>query len=422
MDSSPRVVRVWTFWAALLALVAASAIATPPALSGWTQLSTQHLKLVTDGDEAPARSLLRALEVMRLALSELGFGRVSGAGLPTTVFAFGTSGSYQPFRLHERSGQFFATPYENLIVVDALARSRSASVIASHEYLHALVSESGLSVPLWLNEGLAEYYSTIQVVGSRVVLGAPPPRHRRLLRGHAFLPFEQWLGTESRSNEYLDHEKASRFYAQSWLLVHYLMSDRERARQVAVFLDLRERGISNAVAFQQAFDLDRNELDKRLRSYLNQRRLPSFELSATVESTATRVDVQPLRPAEASMVLGLLATEQTRWHPTPQRVALAESLLSGAGRLAPLDGDVVAARAYLAETLGDRPSATALYERALYLDARNARSYALYARFLLDPDDEPVPAEDAEKARLALERALEIVPEHRALRALRSSL
>ena len=404
-----------------LVLVSAAATAqTSPSLSGWHQLSTPHLRVLTDGSDDESRALLRSLEMMRATLVRLAFPHSAGGQVPTRLILF-TAGSYEPFSLRGRSGQFFMTPYESLIVVDAADRSRPARVIAFHEYLHALVSESGLRVPLWLNEGLAEYYSTLRVTGSRVVLGEPPPRHRRLLRGRAFLSFEELLGLESGASDYLDHEKASRFYAQSWLLVHFLMSDAERSGQMAAFLALGDRGVPTSAAFERAFGLESQQLDAELRRYLNRRRLPSFGLTVDVAAQTLEVVETALSEAEISLALGLVAAEQSKWDPRPGRVALAEALLEEATRQAPEDGDVVAARAYLAATLGQRTAAEALYERALYLDAQSARSYALYARLLLADVSGPEPRV-AEQARLVVGRALELVPEHPGLQALQAGL
>ena len=81
----------------------------------------------------------------------------------------------------------------------------------------------------------------------------------------------------------------------------------------------------------------------------------------------------------------------------------------------------MAVQAYLAESVGRVRSARELYERALYLDARSARSYALYARCLLAQAADGVDSEGAQRARLVLDRALEIDPQHAGLRSMRAS-
>src|SRR5260370_7433582 len=43
--------------------------------------------------------------------------------------------------------------------------------VAIHEYTHLVVEHSGLPLPPWLNEGLAEVYSTLKPDGKRVRFG-----------------------------------------------------------------------------------------------------------------------------------------------------------------------------------------------------------------------------------------------------------
>ena len=34
--------------------------------------------------------------------------------------------------------------------------------VAIHEYVHLLVSDAGLKLPIWMNEGMANSYSTMR--------------------------------------------------------------------------------------------------------------------------------------------------------------------------------------------------------------------------------------------------------------------
>ena len=77
---------------------------------------------------------------------------------------------------------------------------------------------------MWLNEGLAEYYSTYALAanGKRADIGRPIPRHVALLR-ERFLPITQLIGVERSSELYNEGDRQSIFYAEAWALTHYLM-------------------------------------------------------------------------------------------------------------------------------------------------------------------------------------------------------
>ena len=59
-----------------------------------------------------------------------------------------------------------------------------------HEYVHLVIDNVSEGMPLWLNEGLAEYYSTFQVDdgGRRALIGQAIPAHLQLLDRPAPLP------------------------------------------------------------------------------------------------------------------------------------------------------------------------------------------------------------------------------------------
>ena len=65
-----------------------------------------------------------------------------------------------------------------LILADATNLDTARS-IAYHELTHALVRSSSPDIPLWLEEGLAELYSSFQVTGKDVRIGHPLARPSR---------------------------------------------------------------------------------------------------------------------------------------------------------------------------------------------------------------------------------------------------
>jgi hypothetical protein len=94
-----------------------------------------------------------------------------------------------------------------------------------HEVVHALLHEFVGAPPIWLNEGLAEYFELLQTLGSAGRVEANR-HHRRLLSGLADAQREALAmsllevdGMKFRSEPMVDLN-----YAQSWALVDVLMS------------------------------------------------------------------------------------------------------------------------------------------------------------------------------------------------------
>ena len=77
--------------------------------------------------------------------------------------------------------------------------------------------------PLWLNEGLAELYGSMQFSGGEAVLGAPLTHYIRLLRQTGVAALSTLFSIGTSSPHYNEQDKSGIFYGQSWALVHYLM-------------------------------------------------------------------------------------------------------------------------------------------------------------------------------------------------------
>ena len=112
--------------------------------------------------------------------------------------------------------------------------------IIYHEYIHYVMHNNYAALPLWLHEGLAEYYSTFQVARDEARIGLPVPAHVLWLRQHTLIPLATLFAVDERSPEYNETSRRGGFYAESWALVHYLISGSpERRRQAAEYLRLR---------------------------------------------------------------------------------------------------------------------------------------------------------------------------------------
>jgi hypothetical protein len=122
-------------------------------------------------------------------------------------------------------GYFWRNVDTNTIAFSTEGFADEAAVVF-HEYSHLLVGTAVRSIPIWLNEGLAEYYSTFSLKsgGKGANIGLAIPRHVQLLR-QRFIPLSQLLAVDQSSELYNEGERRSIFYAESWALTHYLMTE-----------------------------------------------------------------------------------------------------------------------------------------------------------------------------------------------------
>jgi hypothetical protein len=272
-----------------------------------------------------------------------------------------------------------------------------------HEGLHWLTSlDYPIRFPPWLDEGLAQLFSTARAQGGSLQWGAPDPAMLQFLRRAELLPLDKVL-TASRSDELFDSgAHTGAFYAQSWALVHYLLlGQRAQAPGIdaALLQQLRERRPDSLL--QDVFAASRSDTEALLRNYLRQRRFATATL--TTDAVGTAVEVSTASEAEVEAARGQLAL--TTGH---RRLALRH-----ARRAVALGPDLPAGHELLAVHAAwdprTRESSAAHARRALERGSRDAEMPLLMGDALGDHDDAADPAVARRRADLYL-RALALRP------------
>lgn len=330
----------WLTAAALCVLLASAAVRArddaPPAR--WASVRSENFLLVGD---AQGRDMLRVaarLEQFRAAFLRLLPVSHFDSSVPLTVVVFGDEASYGRFepvfsgRPAGVSGFFQSGPDVDYIALSLdRRRARAADELAFHEYVHLLVRNGFGHVPLWFNEGLAEYYSTFDVSdgGRRVTLGRPVKTRVRALKERELIPLETLFTVDDDSPYYKEPEGRAIFYAQSWALVHYLLSGPRRA-QLSAFLELLGRGAKLNDAFRQAFQTDFDALLGELRDYVRLGKYGPQEITFDRRLDADpRVRAGSLTEAEEEFYMGDLLLHTNRLEEAAARLEKATALDPG---------------------------------------------------------------------------------------------
>jgi tetratricopeptide (TPR) repeat protein len=110
-------------------------------------------------------------------------------------------------------------------------------------------------LPLWLDEGLAEFYGNSQLGDKESRIGTIDETHLYILQQNKLIPIEMLLNVEQSSPYYNEANQASVFYAESWALVHYLMTDPEAIQRQLLknFLTTWDKSGNQIEAAQQTF-------------------------------------------------------------------------------------------------------------------------------------------------------------------------
>jgi tetratricopeptide (TPR) repeat protein len=359
------------------------------------RLSSGHFDLYTNGDERLGRQALSRLHQVRQVFRGMGGGARSP--VPLRVVLFGSESEFRPFALSEATAGYYQTGPEHDYIV--LFRNREALRIASHEYVHSVLTHSSAQLPKWLEEGIAEFYSTVEPSGERLRIGKPVPAHLEVLAAERWLEAGALWQVTHESPFYNERGRAGIFYAQSWALVHMLNLSPAYRNAVPRFAGLLAEAVPAAEAFATAFGKPLEAVLTDLGRYLQARNLAVVELGAESAPMEAVSGPQPLGPLEVDLLLSDLLIQTGK-------IAQAEKLAGRMVRNWPESPEVQAAAGVLAVRGGDREQARRHLRRAIELGSRNGSVYFEYAALLREARG------DAAEIASSLARAVELNPGH----------
>jgi tetratricopeptide (TPR) repeat protein len=182
---------------------------------GWICVSSPEAEVCTDGAKGSAERVLRRIEESsRLwdALVPPGAQESTG-GLRVFVLSRRRDWLARSGRGHQDGVYYFDGRRDWIAIREgALSLDR----VAAHEYAHYRIRTRLRPVPLWVNEGLAEYLSTFRRVGDRFEVGSAREEHVAHLNRNGLRRVD------------LQGRDAVSFYPASWALVHLLVSESKR--------------------------------------------------------------------------------------------------------------------------------------------------------------------------------------------------
>lgn len=321
--------RVFAILSALAALLAPSgsprARASGGEKVGWVSVSSQNFTVVGEVPEKDLRRVAARLEEFRAALARLIPEGPRDAYAPTTVLVFRDDAAYLPFKpvLQGQTASFVAGYFQPSSDVNYITLaldsdwSRGSASTLQHEYTHLLINNYFASAPLWLKEGLAEFYSTARLSKDRrrVWTGAQLPTRVRQLSGAQLIPLRTLFEVDGQSPYYFEAGKRGLFYAQSWALAHFILNGDGGSRRARLprFVELLASGVAPAEAFRQAFGFDVDGAEGALSAYVRAGLYAeTSEYFARPLEFDSQLKATPMPQAEGLALLGdlLLHTER----------------------------------------------------------------------------------------------------------------
>jgi hypothetical protein len=250
------------------------------------------------------RATAEKLEAFREVLRRVMPAVTSASPVPTVVMVFPNDEAFAPFKPtyqgKPKGVSGYAVPGTDLSYI-AMLNARDSDRVIFHEYTHMVVANAVARTPVWLNEGLAEFYSTFALMdgGKRAQIGRPIENHLRLLSGSVRVPLVELLKADQASPLYNEDSRVSDFYAESWALTHMLlMSQPPRVNALSTYLQQVNSGVDEKQAWEQVLGTSRTEND--FRKYVTRPTMLTGVIDFSEKIAAVQIADTPVSTAAAA--------------------------------------------------------------------------------------------------------------------------
>lgn len=382
-----------------LAILIASLPVLLPAADQWIRLTTPHFELLTSAGEKKGREAILYFEEVRsffLAASP----SKHVPDFPVRIIAFRGEKQFKPYKLNESATAYYVRNHDrDYIVMEDIQAEHYP--VAIHEYTHLIIKHTGLKLPVWMNEGWADLFSTLKPRGQQALVGDLIPGRVRTIQTSSWIPLSVLSQVDQRSPMYNERDKASVFYAESWVLMHMLFLGKEYRPRFSAFVQAINAGKTLPEACEQALGKSAGDVEKDLHVYLSNR-LFGVIYDVKLEKSAEEPVVTEAGAFETGMALAdILALTHK---PEEARAAYQALAKENPGR-----PEVEDSLGYLDWQSGDRAGAREHFGKALAAGSQDARMCFNYAALSGEAG-----ARDQELA--ALTKAVELKPDYQEAR------
>jgi Tfp pilus assembly protein PilF len=405
----PRISRLLP-WLVILLLLGAQPLA-PASKDTWIEVRSPNFTVISNGGEKEARKIADQFEQFRLVFHN-SFPKLRvDLGKPLIIFAVKNEDSLKVLlpaywevkgRTHP-AGIYVPGEERHFVAVRTDIEGDNPYEVVYHEYTHAIMNLNFRGLPVWLNEGLAEFYGNSAIHDKDVAIGKIAPYHLQVLRHERLIPIDALLLADSQSPYYNEQNHASMFYAESWAIVHYLLMDPEARKRKYLFTLLSEWDASGdqLAAAQKTFG-DLKNFSMAMEAYARQPTFYFGKVTTTIRGDPKSYSSRVLAPAEVAANMALFYVHTQR--PKEAQAAVDEALQADPNL--PLAHE---AHGMLAYSQQEFLPAQAAFARAIELNTGSYFPYYLEAEVQLRTG--PPSQEQLQKLLAYLEKTIQLNPQ-----------
>ncbi len=364
----------------LLTALRGTAFAAP---AQWIEVRSSHFTVITDAGDKQARHLLDQFERMRWMFQTL-FPKIDVDPVaPIVVVAARSTKDFRELEPADYLGKgqlnlaglFLRGPDKNYVLLRLDAEFEHPYSAVYHEYTHLQFSSASAWMPIWLNEGVAEFIQNTEIREKDVLLGEPSRDDILYLRQNRIIPLPVLFKVDAKSPYYHEEQKGSVFYAESWALTHYLyINDKQKGtNKVGDYMKLLSQGEDAVTAAEKTFG-DLKQLQATLESYIQS----SSYKQIMISSAAAPIDESSYKTRSLTGTESDAVRADVLAH--VGRLAEARTLLESILAADPKSIEAHEAMGILESRDGHFDAARQNYGEAVHLGSQDYMTYYTYAQ------------------------------------------
>jgi len=206
----------------------------------WIRVNSSHFSVVTDADEIKGHDVVARFEQMRLVFGQLLARTRINMSEPIDIIALRSDDEYSKV-VPNRQGPaiamgFFIPGSDRDYFVLNLSKEEGWRAVSREFALVFLNYNYPLTQP-WFDEGFAEYFCSLRFANKQAQIGADPESFTEILNSTPWLSIPDLFATRRDASQ--ENSRHTLFYAQSWIVMHYLLTQ-DKLSEMGTYFDLVE--------------------------------------------------------------------------------------------------------------------------------------------------------------------------------------
>ena len=233
----------------------------------WIRISSAHFSVLTDGTEKQAGETILRFEQMRAVFGELLMKSKLTLPQPLEIVAFKNREEYSQIaplrdgRTISTSGFLLRGDDRSYIILDLSDEDNWRPVC--RDFARLLLNYNYPPTQAWFDEGLIEYFSSLQLGDKQAQIGGDPASLAAPLTAQPWLTIPELFAMQG------DKDKTALFQAESWMVMHYLLQQNKLPETGAYFGLVKNQNVPVEPAIQQAYSMTAAQFEQAVKDYFH---------------------------------------------------------------------------------------------------------------------------------------------------------